>query len=139
MTKESLRKSNEIKAIFVLLEQLDLRGAIVTTDAMVTQKSIAQKIQDSGADYILTLKANHPTLAEDARNWWEKYQREGEETPAHETESIYKAGHHRIEKRCFVAVSAKQVFDPKQIRQWAGLQTLIVEQSSPKGRRVTRS
>ncbi len=124
------QKSNEIKAIPLLLEQLDLSGAIVTTDAMGTQKAIARQIQSAGADYILTLKANHPTLAQDAINWWKKYQREEEKTPAHKTESIYEAGHHRIEKRCFVSVSAKQVFDPKQIRQWAGLQTLIVEQSS---------
>ena len=68
------QKSNEIKAIPVLLEQLNLEGAIVTIDAMGTQKAIAQQIQDSGADYILTLKANHPTLAQDARNWLEKYQ-----------------------------------------------------------------
>ena len=42
------QKSNEIKAIPVLLEQLDLRGAIITTDAMGTQKAIAQQIQASG-------------------------------------------------------------------------------------------
>ena len=124
------QKSNEIKAIPILLEQLDLSGAIVTTDAMGTQKAIARQIQSAGADYILTLKANHPTLAQDAKNWWEKYQRQIETIPAHKIESIYEAGHHRIEKRCFVSVSASQVFDSKQISQWTGLRTLIVEQSS---------
>lgn len=129
------QKSNEIKAIPVLLEQLDLKDAIITIDAMGTQKAIAQQIQDSGADYILTLKANHPTLAEDARNWWEKYLRQGEKIPVHKTESIYEAGHHRIEKRCFVVAPADQVFNSNQLKQWTGLQTLIVEQSSPKGYR----
>lgn len=123
------QKSNEIKAIPVLLEQLDLSGAIVTTDAMGTQKAIARQIQSAGADYILTLKANHPTLAQDAINWWEKYQRERETTPAHKTESIYEAGHHRIEKRYFVSVPVDQVFHPERIKHWAGLKTLIVEQS----------
>ena len=43
------------------LEAIDLKGAIITIDAMVTQTAIAQQIQSTGADYILTLKANHPT------------------------------------------------------------------------------
>lgn len=124
------QKSNEIKAIPVLLEQLDLEGAIVTIDAMGTQKAIAQQIQSVGADYILTRKANHPTLAQDARNWLEKYQSEGEKIPVHKTESIYEAGHHRIEKRCFILAPAEQVFDSNRLKQWSGLPTLIVEQSS---------
>jgi len=53
------QKSNEIKAIPILLEQLDLKRAIVTTDAMGTQTAIAKQIKEAGADYILTLKANH--------------------------------------------------------------------------------
>ena len=83
----------------------------------------------------MTLKANHPTLAQNANNWFERYQREEEKTSAHTTECIYEAGHHRIEQRCFVSVPAEQVFDSDRLKQWTGLQTLIVEQSSPKGYR----
>ncbi len=54
-------KSNEITAIPALLELLDLKGCIVTIDAMGTQKNIAAQIQQAEADYILSLKANHPT------------------------------------------------------------------------------
>ena len=97
---------------------------------MGTQKAIAQQIQDSGADYMRTLKANHPNLAQDARNWFEKHQSELEKTPVHKIESISEAGHHRIEKRCFFLAPADQVFDSNQLKQWTGLQTLIVEQSS---------
>lgn len=82
------QKSNEIKAIPVLLEQLDLRGAIVTTDAMGTQTAIAQQIRDAGADYILTLKANHPTLAQDAHKWFERHQHQVEEKVVHTTNSV---------------------------------------------------
>ena len=114
----------------VLLEQLDLKSGIITIDAMGTQTAIARQIRDSGADYILTLKANHPTLAQDAKNWFERYQREGGITPAHTTECICEAGHHRIEQRCFVSVPAEQVFNSNQLKRWTGLQTLIVEQSS---------
>jgi len=58
-------KSNEITAIPLLLERLELRGALVTIDAMGTQTKIAQKILDRGGDYLLALKENWPaTYAE---------------------------------------------------------------------------
>ena len=57
-------KSNEITAIPLLLELLDLKGATVTIDAMGCQKDIAAKIVDRGGDYVLALKDNHPTLHE---------------------------------------------------------------------------
>lgn len=124
------QKSNEIKAIPILLEQLDLENAIVTTDAMGTQTVIAQQIRDAGADYILALKANHPTLAQDAHDWFQRHQHEAEKKTLHTTKFVCEAGHHRIEKRYFVSVPVDQVFSPERIKQWAGLKTLIVEQSS---------
>jgi len=58
-------KSNEITAIPLLLRRLELRGALVTIDAMGTQKEIAQAIVDGGGDYVLALKENWPaTYAE---------------------------------------------------------------------------
>ena len=58
-------KSNEITAIPKLLEVLDLKGALVTIDAMGCQKEIAAKIVTGGGDYILAVKENHPRLYED--------------------------------------------------------------------------
>jgi predicted transposase YbfD/YdcC len=55
-------KSNEITAIPLLLELLDLKGATVTIDAMGCQKEIAAKIISSGGDYVLALKGNHEKL-----------------------------------------------------------------------------
>ena len=55
-------KSNEITAIPALLELLDISGCIITIDAMGTQHEIAHRILELGADYVLALKANHPTL-----------------------------------------------------------------------------
>jgi len=53
-------KSNEIVAIPLLLQRLELAGAIVTIDAMGTQTQIAQTILDGGGDYVLALKQNRP-------------------------------------------------------------------------------
>src|SRR5436190_141683 len=57
------KKSNEITAIPALLELLDLKGALVTIDAMGCQKAIAQKIIDQGGHYALTVKENQGHLA----------------------------------------------------------------------------
>jgi predicted transposase YbfD/YdcC len=59
------RKSNEITAIPLLLELLDLKGALVTMDAMGCQKEIAQKIVEGGGDYVLAVKGNQGHLLED--------------------------------------------------------------------------
>jgi len=55
-------KSNEITAIPLLLDLLDLQGATVTIDAMGCQKEIAAKIIDRGGEYVLALKGNHEKL-----------------------------------------------------------------------------
>ena len=61
-------KSNEIDAIPKLLALLDIRGAVVTIDAIGTQRAIAQTIIDGGGDYVLALKENQPTLRQKAEN-----------------------------------------------------------------------
>jgi predicted transposase YbfD/YdcC len=58
-------KSNEITAIPDLLDVIDVKGSIVTIDAMGCQKEIAKKIVAKEADYVLSLKENQPTLLED--------------------------------------------------------------------------
>ena len=58
-------KSNEFTAIPELLDMLNLKGAIVSIDAMGTQTEIARRIVDKGADYGLALKGNQTSLHED--------------------------------------------------------------------------
>ena len=55
-------KSNEITAIPELLRLVDIKGAIITIDAMGTQKAIAEQIIEGEADYVLALKGNQETL-----------------------------------------------------------------------------
>ncbi|MBL8827845.1 MAG: ISAs1 family transposase [Planctomycetaceae bacterium] len=55
-------KSNEITAIPRLLTMLELRGAIISIDAMGCQKEIAQQIVAGGGDYVLAVKDNQPSL-----------------------------------------------------------------------------
>jgi len=60
-------KSNEITAIPELLSALEIKGAIVTIDAMGCQKEIAAQIADKKADYVLALKGNHATVHEEIK------------------------------------------------------------------------
>jgi Transposase DDE domain len=55
-------KSNEITAIPKLLDMLDVKGSIITIDAMGCQTEIAKKIKKKEADYLLCLKENQKTL-----------------------------------------------------------------------------
>ena len=58
-------KSNEITAIPELLKVLELKGCIVTIDAMGCQKEIVSTIVEKEADYVIAVKKNQPTLYED--------------------------------------------------------------------------
>jgi predicted transposase YbfD/YdcC len=87
-------KSNEITAIPLLLERLQLQGALVTIDAMGCQSAIAEKVLGRGADYLLALKANQLSLAGEVELFFADPGRRPD-TP-HET---IDAGHGRIETR----------------------------------------
>ncbi len=94
-------KSNEITAIPKLLNLLNIKGNIVTIDAMGTQKTIAKDIIEREADYILALKGNHSTLHNDVVDFFA-------DNINQPKSGIYKStevdcGHGRIETRtCYV-------------------------------------
>lgn len=98
------RKSNEITAIPQLLELLDLKGALVTIDAIGCQKEIARHIVAAGADYVLTVKANQEHLLEDIQTTVEKAL-DGE-LPAQVVEeyTTTERGHGRQEQRSYLVI-----------------------------------
>lgn len=109
-------KSNEITAIPKLLDMLVLDGAIVTIDAMGTQKAIAQKIRDNGADYILALKGNQGTLRQDAELVAKNSR------PVGESETVDK-GHGRVEiRKCQVYLPDEYI---RENHEWTDLRTIV--------------
>ena len=84
-------KSNEITAIPELIDILDLRGALVSIDAMGCQTDIAEKIKLAEADYVLAVKQNQPTL-------WDDTVRSFEALPACSIEKTEEGGHGRVEE-----------------------------------------
>jgi len=111
-------KSNEITAIPELLDMLTLEGAIVSIDARGTQKEIARRIVDKGADYVLALKGNQTSLHEDATLFFADHA--CAEACAREVETD--AGRGRIEERqCRVADA---VWLAERHPDWKGLRSL---------------
>jgi len=67
-------KSNEITAIPTLLDLLELKGVLITIDAMGCQKDIASKIiNDCGSDYVFSLKGNQETLYDDVKLYFDTH------------------------------------------------------------------
>ncbi len=96
-------KSNEITAIPKLLEMLEIKGCLVTIDAMGTQTEIAKKITDKEADYILALKENQKTLYRDVALYFDEYRKDPTGLPAACHATSYSQGHGRYERRtCYI-------------------------------------
>lgn len=112
-------KSNEITAIPELLDMLAIKGAIVTIDAMGTQKEIAAKIVDRKADYVLALKGNQGTLEEDAASFFADPGLAAD-CPCHEATE---AGHGRIEVRTIRAADAAWLAERHP--RWKGLASIV--------------
>jgi predicted transposase YbfD/YdcC len=113
-------KSNEITAIPELLRLVDIKGAIVTIDAMGTQKAIAKQIIDGGADYVLALKGNQETLHQAVIDYIDE-QLEGDLSDAQEHVTTEK-GHGREETRTYLQLPAPE--DLPGFMKWKGLKSI---------------
>ena len=131
-------KSNEITAIPPLLELLDLRGALVSIDAMGCQKEIAKKIVAGGGDYLLIVKANQEHLLEDVQATLERALTG--ELPAQVVlqHTTTEQGHGRQENRSYVVVQDVQGIRDRQA--WPKLKTvgMCCSERTVKGKTTTR-
>lgn len=131
-------KSNEITAIPELLDMLNLKGAIVSIDAMGTQKEIARRIVDKGADYVLALKGNQTSLHEDAALFFVDPICAAACAMSAETD----AGHGRIEERsCRVAKAdwlAERHPDWKDLRSIAAVTARRIDKKTGRESLETR-
>ncbi|MGI8519131.1 MAG: ISAs1 family transposase, partial [Actinomycetota bacterium] len=117
-------KSNEITAIPELLRLVDIKGAIITIDAMGTQKAIAEQIIVGEADYVLALKGNQERLHQAVidhicEQWEDDFARV--KARRHQTKE---SGHGREETRTYIQMAAPEGLpgsDP-----WVGLRSIGV-------------
>src|ERR1700730_10321245 len=115
-------KSNEITAIPELLRLVDIKGAIVTIDAMGTQKAIAEQVVEGGADYVLALKGNQGALHQAVIDYIDE-QLGGVLGAAQEPVTREK-GHGREEARTYLQLPAPEEL-PGFLR-WRGLKSIGV-------------
>jgi predicted transposase YbfD/YdcC len=113
-------KSTAITAIPELLRLVDTRGAIITIDAMGTQKAIAGQIVDGGADYVLALKGNQETLFQAVIDHINE-QLEGDLADAQEQVTT-ETGHGREETRTYLQMPAPETLPGFTL--WKGLKSI---------------
>ena len=130
-------KSNEITAIPVLLELLDLQGALVTIDAMGCQKAIARKIVDQGGHYALTVKDNQEHLRADIQQAFEKAFDTDFVGLDYDTYETRERGHGRDEYRCYTVLHTTEGI--RHASDWADLTTigLCYSERSVQGKTTT--
>ena len=129
-------KSNEIVAVPELLGKLELKGCIVTLDAMGCQRTIAKQVKEGGGDYVLALKRNQPGLDRAVREYFEVTEDEdwvGSQI-AHEATS--EEGHGRIEHRNYFL--STDLSSLSGVEKWKGLKAIgMVESERHSGGRVS--
>jgi predicted transposase YbfD/YdcC len=115
-------KSNEITAIPELLRLVDIKGAIITIDAMGTQRAIAEQIIEQKADYVLALKGNQETLHQAVIDYIDQ-QCENHFADV-EVRRLIKGekGHGREEARTYIQMPVPP--DLAHLEMWKGLKTI---------------
>ena len=113
-------KSNEITAIPELLRLVDIKGGIITIDAMGTQKTIAEEIIAGGADYVLALKGNQETLHQAVIDYIDE-QLEGDLTDAQE-HVTKETRHGREEERTYLQLPVPE--KRPRFMAWKGLKSI---------------
>ncbi len=117
-------KSNEITAIPKLLELLELRGCIVTIDAMGCQRQIAEKIITQEADYVLSLKGNQGKLHEEVTEYFAWAEKINFKDLEYDYCRTLEKDHGRIEeRRCWVTEDTDWFTEKAE---WTGLRSFIL-------------
>jgi predicted transposase YbfD/YdcC len=114
-------KKNENASVLDMLDTLNISGAIVSADAMNTQKKIVAKIVKNGGDYVLCVKNNHKKLKEEIAAYFHKVTRD---TPEHiQCHEEVDSGHGRIESRYYRQLRMNEWIE--EGNNWQGIQTII--------------
>lgn len=115
-------KSNEITAMPLLIESLDLKGVTVTIDAAGCQKAISKQIIEKKGNYVLGLKHNHPKLYERVQDHIKK---EGE-NDENRLSDAFDRSHGRTVRRRYFGYDVSNI---PEIKDWSGAKTVIAVES----------
>jgi len=114
-------KKNENTSVLDMLDTLNVSGAIVSADAMNTQKKIVDKILKNDGDYVLCVKNNHKKLKEEIAAYFHKITRD---TPQYiQCYEEVDGGHGRIETRRYRQLRMNEWIE--EGKNWQGIQSVI--------------
>jgi len=117
-------KSNEITAIPELLENIEIKGAVVTIDAAGCQREIAKKIIADGGDYVFALKGNQGKLHDAVTHYITTHmENDFADIPARRYVETLK-GHGRVDEISYYQMPVPK--DLVNLEKWAGLRTIGV-------------
>jgi len=126
-------KSNEITAVPELLKLLEIKGCIVTTDALNSQKKLAKQIIKQEANYVLALKNNHRRTFEDVQMVFDWAERGDYAELRYDRHKTTNKAHGRVETRICTTISDPDCLEMlSDFAAWADLRTLIRVQSKRK-------
>jgi predicted transposase YbfD/YdcC len=129
-------KSNEITAIPELLSVLELKGCIVTIDAMGCQREIVRQIVEQEADYVISLKGNQGTLHKEVELLFQNAKKNAFKDLSHDTYETTDGEHGRIEIRRFTTTAEVDWFEDKS--KWRKLTSFgMVESERHVGDKIT--
>jgi predicted transposase YbfD/YdcC len=117
-------KSNEITAIPELLRLVDIKGAIITIDAMGTQKAIAAQIIEQEADYVLALKGNQETLHNAVIQYVDEHIENGFADIDVRRHTTIEKAHGRDTTRCYFHMPVPSDLADREL--WKGLKSIGV-------------
>jgi predicted transposase YbfD/YdcC len=115
-------KSNEITAIPIVLSLVDIKGTIITIDALGTQKEIAQQIVAAEADYVLALKGNQGSLHDAIINYVDQQLDDDFARVAARRHTVTETLHGKVETRTYLQFPVPK--DLPMRADWAGLKTI---------------
>lgn len=116
-------KSNEITAIPALIQMLDLRGALVTIDAMACQTNIAKMIVNQGGDYLLAVKGNQNSLSKAIQSAFTPYRQASPD----KLQGTLEQHHGRVEVRSCHVLDATALSG--EFSAWTGLRSIVMVES----------
>lgn len=121
-------KSNEITAIPELLDRINVKGQVITIDAMGTQTAIAEKIRQKRADYVLALKGNQGTLHDDVKLYFQDDE---------VCKKLEKAGNYkRAVEKAHSQIEVREYYQTEDIKwltqrqNWKGLKSIGMERKT---------
>jgi predicted transposase YbfD/YdcC len=116
-------KGNEITAIPKVLAMLDLKGALVSIDAIGCQKGIAKQIREGGGDYLLAVKDNQPALYRDVEACFLRAYEADFAGVEHDRVATREVGHGRAEERVYRAIYEPEGLSTRA--EWADLKSVV--------------